>query len=259
MSSLSPRPLAPAAAGRTSERAAGETTFKFNEPAKAGRVLPGLSGEAHVWDDRLSFGISETYGRDLADGRRVLTSQQLGHGANWQREAGFNLTVPESDALNFSMFGGLYDARRPARLRERALHLGEVETWGEHQGIDIGFNLGLLDNRVRYKGGYAWSDYERVELNTERAASGNGFGPTGDAQQHRLEVDILTEGSLKMSAYGLYQTGDPSFRRPRRSGVKQPFTIGETREIGTSLRLDELRFSLVQQDRALHWPRAGED
>jgi hypothetical protein len=26
-------------------------------------------------------------------------------------------------------------------LRERALHLGEVETWGEHQGIDIGFNL----------------------------------------------------------------------------------------------------------------------
>ena len=62
-----------------------------------------------------------------------------------------------------------------------------------------------------------------------------------------------------MSAYGLYQTGDPSFRRPRRSGVQQPFTIGETREIGTSLRLDELRFSLVQQDRAVHWPRAGED
>ena len=76
-------------------------------------------------------------------------------------------------------------------MRERALHLGEVETWGEHQGIDIGFNLGLLDNRVRYKGGYAWSDYERVELNTGRAASGNGFGPTGDAQQHRLEIDSV--------------------------------------------------------------------
>jgi hypothetical protein len=238
----------------TSEPAGAGTGFV----ATAGGGLSELSEEARVWDDRLALGVRESYGRDVFDGRRVVTSRHLDQGANWQRQAdfSFNALGPEQD-VTLRVSGGVYDARRPTRVRRQRLRLGEVAAWGEHQGVDIGLNLGLFGDRLRYDGGYAWSDYvnrwdtREAARNSERRALSSTLEGAGDAQRHRIEADLLTGGAAELSAYGLYQAGHPNFRVGRRSGTSLQFTTGGIREIGTSLGLDGLRFGMTWQDRAL--------
>jgi hypothetical protein len=240
----------------TSEPASATASFE-EEVVIVGRGLSELSGEARVWDDRLSLSVSESYGRDVFDGRRVLTSRHLDKGANWQREADFSFSaLSREQNVTLSVSGGLYDAQRPFRLSRQRLRLGEVDAWGEHRGADIGLDLGLFGDRLRYEGGYAWSDYgakfEDRELARQRERRGfsDALQGAGDAHRHRIEADLLTGGPLELSAYGLYQAGARNFRMARRSGASLSFTAGEISEIGASLGLDGLRFGITWQDRA---------
>jgi hypothetical protein len=149
----------------------------------------------------------------------------------------------------------MYDARRPANVRQQKLRLGETEAWRKHRGMDIGLDLKLFGDRLRYQAGYAWSDYIRTDKSSadaprsgRRAIADPGW-QSGDAQRHRVEANILDGKPAKLSAYGLYQSGGPSFRKPPRSGMSIPLATGEIRELGASLDLNSLSFSFKQQDR----------
>jgi hypothetical protein len=217
------------------------------------RTQPGLD-KAFIKADRFSLNFSDSSGRDLRDGRRILTSRQLSQGANWRREAGFGFIPLSSEYLTLSVTGGLYDARRPANVRQQKLRLGEAEAWRKHRGMDIGLGLKLFGDRLRYDAGYAWSDYIRTEKFSGGATRPNrrkieeSGWQSDDAQRHRIEADILKGKPVDLSASGLYQSGGPSFRKPPRSGMSQPLSIGEISEFGGSFGLDKLRFDIKRQD-----------
>ena len=87
-----------------------------------------------------------------------------------------------------------------------------------------------------------------VEARPNRRAIAESGWQSGSAQRHRIDADILKGKPVSLSAYGLYQSGGPSFRKPPRSGMSQPLSIGEISELGASLGLDKLRFDIKQQD-----------
>jgi hypothetical protein len=216
---------------------------------------PGVD-KARIEGDRFSITFGDSSGRDLRDGRRILTSRQLSQGANWRHEAGFGLTPVDSDNLKLSVSGGLYDARRPDILRQQKLHLGKTESWRKHQGMDLGLNLELFGNRLRYAAGYAWSNYietDRSSRNLTRSSrrtTALGW-QSDDAQRHRIDVDILRGGPIELSAYGLYQSGGGNFRQPPRSGMPLPLSIGEASEFGASLDLDKFSLDIRQRDQSV--------
>jgi hypothetical protein len=216
---------------------------------------PGVD-KTRIEGDRFSITFGDSSGRDLRDGRRILTSRQLSQGANWRHEAGFGFTPLNSDTTKLIITGGLYDARRPVNASEQKLHLGETDSWRKHRGMDLGLDLGLFGDRLRYAVDYAWSDYirsnrsSRDQTRSSRRRTALGW-ESDDAQQHRIDADILKGGPLELSAYGLYQRGGPSFRKPPRSGMSIPLTIGQISEFGASLDLDKFSLDIKQQDRSI--------
>jgi hypothetical protein len=227
-------------------------------------TLPGVSSRVgeESWsgsalEDRLSLGLRESYGSDLLDGRRVVTGRHLTGRANWQREADFRYKVLEDHgSVSLDLTGGFSDGRRPRRLGRQQLRLGKVEAWNEHRGADIGADLRLFDDRLRYEGGYALSDFAN-QWDDREAARDAGQGPgsrpfnaVGHASRHRLSVAPITHGPLTLSGYGLYQRGDATYRLARRSGARRGFSAGELREVGASLRLQEFRLDVKQRGRS---------
>jgi hypothetical protein len=222
---------------------------------EADHTLAGTD-KASIQGDRFSLTFADSSGRDLRDGRRILTSRQLSQGANWRHEAGFSFTPLNSDNVSLSVTGGLYDARRPVNASQQKLYLGETDSWRKHRGMDLGLNLGLFGDRLRYAAGYAWSDYIRTDrfsrnpTLSSRRRTALGW-QSDDAQQHRIDADILKGGPLELSAYGLYQNGGLSFVRPPRSGMTMPLTFGQISEFGASFDLDNLSLDIKQQDRSI--------
>ena len=91
--------------------------------------------KALIKGDRFSLNFNESSGRDLRDGRRILTSRQLNQGDNWRHEVGFGFTPLSSENLTLSVTGGMYDARRPANVRQQSFGLvrpklgASIEGW----------------------------------------------------------------------------------------------------------------------------------
>jgi hypothetical protein len=228
-------------------------------PAAGGkRRLEEGSWTGLALDERLSLGLRESYGSDLVDGRRVVTGRHLHGRANWEREAEFDYKMlREHSAVSLDVSGGFYDGRRPRRVGQQQLQLGKVEAWNEHRGADFGADLRLFDGRVRYEGGYALSDYANQwdDLEAARDAArrtrGRPLRAVGDAFRNRLDVDILTDGPLTLSGYGLYQRGDETYRMARRSGARQGFSAGELREVGVLLGVRKFSFDIKHRERSL--------
>ena len=186
---------------------------------------------------------------------------------------GFSFAPSETPDLSIKLTGGAEHIRRP-EAAGGPFRFMTPTAWRETQNWDVGLDLALAQNRLRYQGRRAASFEGRAPaggpglfdrshdldepglLDASPAYAGRPALATSSTSSHRLDVDILRREGLRLSAYGalsdLAQEGAffTSFRpfAPPEAASAAAVFQSRVREFGGRLDIQRLKLSLSQRE-----------
>ncbi len=168
--------------------------------------------QLQLFDGRVSAKFNNTEGSDIqktgrfAMGHRFSTEDGQATSEEWHRKVDFSLEAVRSHAFTMNINGGTIDERL---LRKKGqLSLREISGWDENSVKDVGFDLGFLGERIRYSTKYSRSSSRSLS----EFSGGDAEADSGSGQWHRIDADLLKTKGVTLSAYGLYNAVDPSYR-----------------------------------------------
>ncbi len=134
------------------------------------------------------------------------------------------------------------------------MQLGPPSAWVEHQSEEFGLSIGLLDERIRYEGGFARSNYEgKLDYQAPQRRPDRWTlplrGGSGEAYSHRLEADLFTSGSTRLMVYGGTQSASPRFRRGVRADGLRRYSTGKIDELGMRFNAGRSSVDMIYSER----------
>ena len=188
-------------------------------------------------DQRLQLRGGRIYGADIVGAQRGLA---LRHERNQRTGLDASLVALQKEDLSLKLHVSYLDAERPAAEN---FNVGGVNNGEENRIWGGGLELGLFQDRLRYKATYARSDYSNpsdLNFDNETGTSADVATTSGSGHSHRLDAMVFQGDELGIEAYGGYSFIDPLYY----SMVALPAIDRETYEAGFSLSYRFVQFRL---------------
>ncbi len=191
-------------------------------------------------------------GSDLFSPGRHVGTTSLTASSGWRREIDTRISSPPDEDFVIGVRFGMFDTTQPLLSGLGTRHgVGSFLRWSQNNVVDVGGDVHLIGDRIRYSGEVSWSRF-RTLAGTQPLPRESGIWLAPDwrggfAWWQGVEVKLLYTSGGKASLFAIHGNMDAAYRSLESTSDSPLIFDGRTVKFGGNAELGRWNLSFVDE------------